>query len=178
MKLKKELVKCIIKNYQNSEINYTEAKELLDYINDNSSANVIQDDIAVIGMSGMYPESPTVDDFWDNISNNINCVNEVPDFYLDKENYYSQTKEKGKAYCKWAGILNRKAYFDPLFFNISPKEAMSMNTQQRLILQEGWKAIEDAGYDPKSLSNKNVGIYIGAEPSNYVISHLQGLQML
>lgn len=174
MKLKKELVKCIIKNYQNSEINYTEAKELLDYINDNSTTNVIQDDIAVIGMSGMYPESPTVDDFWDNISNNINCVNEVPDFYLDKENYYSQTKEKGKAYCKWAGILNRKAYFDPLFFNISPKEAMSMNTQQRLILQEGWKAIEDAGYDPKSLSNKNVGIYIGAEPSNYVYKSFTG----
>lgn len=65
------------------------------------------------------------------------------------------------------GILEERDCFDPLFFNISPKEAESMNPHQRLILQESWKAIENAGYNPKDFSETQTGIYIGAEPTGY-----------
>ena len=173
MKIKKELIKCIVKNYKDSEINYDEAKELLDYINTNSSG-IVEEEIAVIGMSAQYPQAEDVNTYWQNILNGIDSVEEVPSDYLDTDKNYSPNKELNKSYCKWAGILKKKAAFDPLFFNISPKEASSMNPQQRLVLQEGWKAIEDAGYNPKSFSDENVGIYIGAEPANYVYKSFTG----
>ena len=173
MKIKKKIIKCIVKNYKESEINYDEAKELLDYINNNTAIKV-EEEIAVIGMSAQYPKAEDVNTYWNNILNGIDSVEEVPTEYLNKAKNYSPNKELNKAYCKWAGILNKKAAFDPLFFNISPKEAASMNPQQRLVLQEGWKAIEDAGYNPKSFSDENVGVYIGAEPSNYVYKSFTG----
>ncbi|MBV2240667.1 hypothetical protein KQR57_05275 [Bacillus inaquosorum] len=53
-----------------------------------------------------------------------------------------------------------------------------MSPHQRLILQESWKALEDAGYNPKSLAEVPVGVFIGAEPANYYHESLQAHQML
>ncbi|XPG60956.1 beta-ketoacyl synthase N-terminal-like domain-containing protein [Variovorax sp. NFACC26] len=36
--------------------------------------------------------------------------------------------------------------FDPLFFNISPREAVVMDPQERLFLQCVYETMEDAGY--------------------------------
>ena len=79
----------------------------------------------------------------------------------------SPRKKPGKTYCRWGGILDERTCFDPLFFSISPREAESMSPHQRLILQEGWKSLEDAGYNPKSLADTLVGVFVGAEPSGY-----------
>ena len=120
--------------------------------------------IAVIGMSGQFPDASTVEELWNNLLLGKNCVHELPKEYLDIENYYDSEQQTGKTYCKWGGILSEKEYFEPLFFNISPRDAADMSIHQRLILQEGWKAIEDAGYNPKTLSGSKTGVYIGAEP--------------
>ena len=124
-------------------------------------------DIAVIGMSGMMPKANSIEAFWNNIINGIDGVEELPPHYLDHDTYYSVEKKAGKTRCKWGGIVDERDCFDPLFFNLSPWEAESMNPHQRLVLQEGWKAIENSGYNPKSLSGTNTGVYIGVEPSGY-----------
>jgi polyketide synthase PksN len=36
--------------------------------------------------------------------------------------------------------------FDPLFFNISPREAEIMDPQERLFLECAYATLEDAGY--------------------------------
>ena len=76
-------------------------------------------------------------------------------------------KKPGKTYCRWGGILDERTCFDPLFFSISPREAESMSPHQRLILLEGWKSLEDAGCNPKSLADTLVGVFVGAEPTGY-----------
>ncbi|WP_165583431.1 SDR family NAD(P)-dependent oxidoreductase [Aquimarina atlantica] len=124
-------------------------------------------EIAVVGISGMFPKADNIEEFWNNLENGIDGVSELPDSYLDQSNYFSTTKQPGKTRCKWGGILEERDCFDPLFFNISPKEAESMNPHQRLVLQESWKAIENAGYNPRDFSETQTGIYIGAEPTGY-----------
>ena len=57
--------------------------------------------------------------------------------------------------------------FDPLFFQISPKEAENMDPQHRLFMQESYKAFEDAGYSSKTLSNKKCGVYLGIMSHEY-----------
>src|SRR5437667_2871168 len=42
-----------------------------------------------------------------------------------------------------------------------------MDPQQRLFLEEGYKALEDAGYSPGLLSNRNCGVYLGISGSEY-----------
>jgi polyketide synthase PksN len=122
--------------------------------------------IAVIGISGQFPGANDVQGFWENLMQGTDGIKELPSGYLDQK-YYSPRKEKGKTYCKWGGILEERDCFDPLFFNLSPREAESMNPHQRLILQESWKGLEDAGYNPRDFEDSRVGIFIGAEPTGY-----------
>ncbi len=133
-----------------------------------------ESNIAVIGISGQFPDALNVEELWDNIINRVDCVHELPPEYLDQSRYYSKQKVQGKSNCKWGGILSERDCFEPLFFNISPREAETMNPHQRLILEEGWKAIEDAGYNPKTLTGTQTGVYIGAEPTNYAYGSFIG----
>ena len=124
-------------------------------------------DIAVIGMSGQFPDAGDIHSFWENLMAGRDCVHELPAHYLDQAAYFNAEKQPGKTYSRWGGILQDRDCFDPLFFNISPREARSMSPHQRLILQESWKSLEDAGYNPKKLAEKPVGVFIGAEPAEY-----------
>ena len=76
--------------------------------------------------------------------------------------YYDPHRQPGKIYCKWLGALEDIECFDPLFFGISPAEAELMDPQQRLFLQESYRAFEDAGYDPRALSNTQAAGCISA----------------
>ncbi|MDD5271642.1 MAG: beta-ketoacyl synthase N-terminal-like domain-containing protein, partial [Methylovulum sp.] len=113
--------------------------------------------IAVIGMSGQFPCANNVHEFWQNLLDGKSGIGELPAHYLDQPD----------ANYRWGGALAGRDCFDPLFFNIAPREAESMNPHQRLILQESWKALEDACYNPKSLADTQTGLFIGAEPTGY-----------
>lgn len=133
-----------------------------------------KDDIAVIGMAGQFPDAEDTDIFWQNLMKGHDAVRRLPARYLEDAWDMGSTKIPVKDYYKWGGILEGRDCFDPLFFNISPKEAESMNPHQRLVLQESWKALEDAGYNPKKLSDSQMGVFIGAEPSRYFYESFTG----
>jgi acyl transferase domain-containing protein len=83
-------------------------------------------------------------------------------------NSYSSDKSAlGKSYSKWMGSLENEDQFDALFFNISPMEAERMDPQQRLFLEESWKAIEDAGYHSGNLVKEKCGVCVGVGQGDY-----------
>jgi len=65
------------------------------------------------------------------------------------------------------GFLQDIDQFDALFFNISGSEATYMDPQQRLFLQEAWKALEDAGYAGTRIEGRRCGVYVGGAQSDY-----------
>ena len=92
--------------------------------------------IAIIGMDGQFPASNNLQAFWHNIAQGKDCIHEIPQNRWDISDYYEPGDAiSGKSNCKWMGALEEYDLFDPLFFNISPKEAESMDPQQRLFLQ-------------------------------------------
>jgi acyl transferase domain-containing protein len=124
--------------------------------------------VAIIGISGIYPQAATLDEFWTNLEAGRNCIREIPPDRWALEGFYDpdveRALEQGKSYSKWGGFIDQFAQFDPLFFNISPREAMNMDPQERLFLQESWRALEDAGYTRADLKNKfkqRVGVFAG-----------------
>ncbi len=134
----------------------------------NSEASDCKEAIAIVGMSGRYPDANNVSQYWDNLLNARNSIKEIPKSRWDVSQYYdSRQYQKGKVYCKWLGMLDDIECFDPLFFNISPAEAESMDPQHRLFLQEGYRAFEDAGFNCQSLSKKNCGVYLGIMSCEY-----------
>ena len=131
-------------------------------------------DIAVIGLSGRFPGASDAACFWRNLAAGGESISELPHHYLPPGLHSAGEKVRGRAYSNRGGVLEDRDCFDPLFFRISPREAESMNPHQRLVLEEGWRALEDAAVDPRGLSGRPVGLFVGAEPSGYWHETLSG----
>ena len=124
--------------------------------------------IAVIGMAGQFPQARNLDEFWQNLAQGRSCISSVPADRWDVKTYYQAGKAvPGKSNSQWMGALEDYDRFDPLFFNISPTEAESMDPQQRLFLEACWHSIEDAGYDARVLSGSKCGVFVGCTGGQY-----------
>lgn len=136
---------------------------------ESSSPGPKNESIAVIGMSGRFAGADNLSDFWENLSGGKDSVVEVPEDRWDAGKYFDPNPEGcgNKTNCKWGGFLENIDKFDPLFFNISPAEAEHMDPQQRLFLEESWKAMEDAGYSPTALSGRKCGVFVGVGKGDY-----------
>ncbi|HEX6095638.1 MAG TPA: SDR family NAD(P)-dependent oxidoreductase [Thermoanaerobaculia bacterium] len=126
-------------------------------------------DIAIVGLSGRYPKAPTLDLFWERLRGGESCVTEVPASRWDwRERYGSEKGRWGTIYSKWGGFIDDVDCFDPLFFNISPREALNIDPQERIFLEESYACIADAGYTPASLSpSRQVGVFAGVTNGAY-----------
>lgn len=137
-------------------------------------------DIAIVGVSGRFPEAENISEFWDNLKQGRDCITEVPaERGWAMDNFFQQgSPTLGSTYAKWGGFLKNVDQFDPLFFNISPKEAEEMDPHERLFLETAFLAIADAGYRPDKLAptrgiyDSPVGVYVGMMWGDY---HLYGM---
>jgi polyketide synthase PksL len=126
--------------------------------------------IAVVGMSGRYPQAENLRQYWRNLSAGRNSIREVPPERWSVEEYFDTRRaQRGKVYCKWLGALDDIDRFDPLFFKISPSEAEYIDPQHRIFLEEAYRAFEDAGYAGRSLGGSKCGVYLGIMSNEYAM---------
>ena len=140
------------------------------------TGHVESEAIAIIGLSGRYPEAIDLEAYWRNLRDGRDCITEVPRERWDWREYFSEDRTQGEGYhySRLGGFIAGVDEFDPLFFNISPKEAKVLDPQERLFLQHAWMAIEDAGYTRAHLQIPaegdlpgQVGVYAGVWTSEY-----------
>lgn len=141
---------------------------------DASSRQLADSSIAIIGLAGRYPRSPTLEAFWENLKSGVDCVGEIPPDRWALDDFYDPDRNAfGKSYCKWGGFIDGVADFDPKFFNISPREAPMMDPQERLFLMCAQEAIEDTGYTRDALNRSadavgaSVGVFVGVMHTEY-----------
>lgn len=115
--------------------------------------------IVITGLAGKYPGADSLNEFWNNLAQGKDSVT------LGRD---TKNKQLEKAFSgKYGGFIQNIEEFDPLFFNISPKEAELMDPQERKFLEIAYHAIQDAGYTMEFLSEKKVGVYVGAMWGHY-----------
>lgn len=132
-----------------------------------------EQDIAIIGISGMYPQAENLIQFWDNLKTGKNCIEEIPMERWDYRSYMEQEGAVGRVYAKWGGFIPKIAQFDPLFFKISPMDAEFMDPQERLFLECVWNTMEDAGKTRKALEQEKVGVFVGIMYNHYQLNGLE-----
>src|SRR5437667_8857749 len=123
-------------------------------------------DVAVIGISGRFADSANLETFWSHLQAGASCIGSIKRAGRGTSTD-SDPESVNTAQVKWGGMLQDIDQFDPLFFNISPLEAARMDPQQRLFLEEAYKAFEDAGYSAEHVDEKRVGVFVGARASGY-----------
>ncbi len=132
-----------------------------------AESQFVQDDVAIIGMSCRFPGAKDIRQFWDNLLNGVDSVCEIPTDRWDIDRFYSPEREVGKMYTREGGFLEDIADFDAGFFNIPDREACWIDPQHRLLLENSWNALEDAGIAADAIDDRNVGVFMGIMSQDY-----------
>ncbi|MFF8097165.1 type I polyketide synthase, partial [Streptomyces sp. NPDC016675] len=106
------------------------------------------DAVAVVGMACRFPGAPGIAEFWKLLTDGREAIDRDAD---------------GRR----RGMIEAPGDFDAAFFGMSPREAAETDPQQRLMLELGWEALEDAGIVPGSLRGEAVGVFVGAMHDDY-----------
>jgi acyl transferase domain-containing protein/thioesterase domain-containing protein/aryl carrier-like protein len=125
-----------------------------------SLKSVQRADIAVIGMSGRFPGAASVDELWENLAAGRVASGPVPPGRWPDSEASRQVR---------GGFVDGIEQFDARFFRISAREAAMMDPQQRLFLEESWKAFEDAGLSMADLDGARCGVFAGCKAADYLL---------
>ncbi|MEU4702642.1 SDR family NAD(P)-dependent oxidoreductase [Nonomuraea dietziae] len=114
------------------------------------------DAIAVIGMACRLPQAADPAGFWRLLREGVDAVADAPAGRWPEAAEYRR-----------GGFLADVDGFDAAFFGISPNEAAAMDPHQRLALELGWEALENARVLPAALRGSAAGVFLGAISQDY-----------
>jgi noranthrone synthase len=128
--------------------------------------------IAIVSMSGRFPESRNTDEFWQLLKEGLDVVKEVPKRRWDVETHVDpKGRARNKGATKWGCWLDFAGDFDPRFFSISPKEAPQMDPAQRMALMSTYEAMERGGIVPDttpSTQRNRIGVFHGVTSNDWM----------
>jgi len=123
------------------------------------------DAVAIIGMACRFPgEAGTPHQFWDLLSQGVDAIAPAPIDRWDSHRYDSGS-ERDAAY--QGGFLSDVKTFDAAFFNLAPREAITLDPQQRLLMEVAWEALENASIPPVELNGSPTGVFVGISSRDY-----------
>jgi acyl transferase domain-containing protein/acyl carrier protein len=142
---------------------------------DPNTATVASGRIAIIGVSGRYPNGANSPDLlWQTLKSGVDAVTETKGDRWDLGWHHPDTHRAGRVYTRSGGFLDRIDGFDAEFFGLSPREVRQVDPQQRLLLELAWEAHEDAGIAPRSRAGSDTGVFVGISSNDYASLGGQG----
>lgn len=127
--------------------------------------------IAIIGMSGRFPDSDSPQDFWNLLYKGLDVHRKVPEDRWDADAHVDLSgTARNTSKVQYGCWIREPGLFDPRFFNMSPREALQADPAQRLALLTAYEALEGAGFvadSTPSTQRNRVGIFYGMTSDDY-----------
>jgi len=126
--------------------------------------------VAVIGMSGRFPEARDVRTFWNNLvagERGIRPLTEAEVAAVDP------AVRANPGHVRVTAAVPDLEMWDAAFFGHTRRDAELTDPQHRLFLECAWEALEDAGYDPRNCPGV-VGVLGGSGFPTYLVNNLSG----
>ncbi|MGB7605372.1 MAG: type I polyketide synthase [Lutisporaceae bacterium] len=171
----------IIKQLASNKLSQDEAKKML--LELKAKPVKTEEGIAIIGMACKFPGAKNLEEYWNNMIDEVNCIKDYPesrkkdlyevlsnpifrnmmyDLEIDDEKNWTEKLEFAKN-----GYLEDVDKFDAGYFNIPPREAKFIDPLHRLLLETAMEAIEDGGYGGRKIYGTKTGVYIGRDNAAY-----------
>ncbi|KJZ69255.1 hypothetical protein HIM_11358 [Hirsutella minnesotensis 3608] len=136
------------------------------------TSNADNGKIAIIGMSGRFPDSKDNDAFWQILSQGLDVHKRVPALRWDTNTHVDPSgRQKNASAAQFGNWLDDPARFDARFFNIAPRAAPQIDPAQRLALMTAYEAIEQAGVVPDSTpstKSDRIGVIYGITGNDWM----------
>ncbi|GMU10231.1 type I polyketide synthase [Corallococcus caeni] len=128
--------------------------------------------IAIIGMSGRFPGARSIEALWENLCAGTESVSFFSDAELAAAGVDASVRGQPD-YVPARGVLADIDQFDASFFGLAPREAATMDPQQRLFLECAAEALERAGHGAPAADNRT-GVFAGVSMNTYLLHNLYG----
>jgi acyl transferase domain-containing protein/thioesterase domain-containing protein len=125
--------------------------------------------IAIMGSAYHLPgNAVSHESYWDLLNSGRSAIRDTPPDRFDIEPFFNADGDVlGTTYARRAGYVEDVYDFDASFFRISHAEALSMDPQQRWMLELCWSALENAGLVPSEIRGQNVGLFLASGEVDY-----------
>ncbi|MCS1381011.1 type I polyketide synthase [Lysinibacillus sphaericus] len=130
-----------------------------------------ENEIAIIGYNCRFPGGANNSSlFWDKLSQGYDAVTNIKPERFPVEAFFSEDRQdKGKMYTRYGSFIDQDIKtFDNVHFEISALEAVSVDPQQKLLLEVSWEAMENAGLNIEEMKGSKTGVFIGIDAVDYV----------
>lgn len=136
---------------------------------------------AIIGMACRLPgQVSNPEDFWKLCARRRSAWSEMPSSRFNQAAYQHPNAQRSGTFNNKGGhfLDDDVSRFDAPFFNITLLEAISLDPQQRILLECTFEALENAGISKQSLAGRNVGVFAGASYPDYEGRNLRDLETI
>ncbi|WP_327290504.1 SDR family NAD(P)-dependent oxidoreductase [Streptomyces sp. NBC_01198] len=117
------------------------------------------DGFAIIGTAARLPRANGPAEFWRLLRSGTDAVTDPP---------------PGRPTARRGAFLDDITGFDAGFFGLFPREAAAMDPHQRLMLELGWEALENARLTEARLTGTQTGVFVSA-PAEFAPAAAPGL---
>ncbi|KAJ5088039.1 hypothetical protein N7456_011655 [Penicillium angulare] len=138
--------------------------------NETSPPDVVEP-IAVVGLATRCPQSAkTTEALWETLVQARTTWSEIPKERFNAAAFYHPDPEHGGTFHVQGGhfLSEDPAQFDGSFFNITKTELLTLDPQQRLVLENVYHALENAGIPINIAVGSNTSVFVSGFNHDYL----------
>ncbi|KAF1981618.1 hypothetical protein K402DRAFT_425261 [Aulographum hederae CBS 113979] len=126
--------------------------------------------IAIVGMACRFPQDAENNEkLWDMMDKGRSASTEFPaDRFNIDAHWHPDPAHGGTTSCRGGHFLKKNGInFDAPFFSLTKNEVMSMDPQQRIMMENVYEALENAGIPMDQAIGSETSVYAGAFNKDY-----------
>jgi len=128
--------------------------------------------MAIIGVAARFPdEASTTEGLWNFLLKARSAFSNFPPDRIGEGHYHPNPDHRGTHAVQGAHFLNEDpALFDAPFFNITRNEVAALDPQQRLVLENVYHALENAGLRLLDVSSTDASVYVSGFNHDHLLN--------
>ncbi|KAJ5151089.1 Acyl transferase/acyl hydrolase/lysophospholipase [Penicillium canariense] len=138
---------------------------------DGVAAVDVLEPIAIVGLATRFSQdATTTEDLWQLLLEARSTWSSIPKERFNADAFYHPDPEHGGTFHVQGGhfLTEDPAFFDSSFFNITKNELLTLDPQQRLVMENVYHALENAGIALESAVGSNTSVFVSGFNHDYL----------
>lgn len=130
-------------------------------------------DIAIVGLSSIFPGSQNKDEFWTDIFSGKNRITQIPESHWNIADHYDRDPHaRDKTYCRKGGFIP-SVKFNPLKFGLPPSSLTATDSSQILGLVAARDVLDDfCEQKPLTVKRERISVILGTTCATELITDM------